>query len=123
MPQTEAGAMLREAAELVDGPRERDHGPKHVSFQAIAHAWTCYLENKRVGTVGVVLPLTALDVAQMMVLLKMTRTQFGEQRRDHFLDQCGYSGIAGMLMGMLKEEPDYLKPGAVVYTTGVGKTR
>lgn len=90
-PGTEAGAVLREAADLVDGPREAEHGDKRASFDGIAHMWQAYLDCRGAG------PLTGYDVAQLMVLLKMTRPLYGQRMRDHGLDQCGYSGIATML--------------------------
>ena len=90
---TGAGKILREAADLVDGPREVDHGDKEASFEGIARVWAAYLTNKFKRPV----PLDGLDVAQMMVLLKMTRPQFGVYKADHYLDQCGYSGISGQL--------------------------
>jgi hypothetical protein len=95
MPRTPAGEMLRKAADLVDGPREHDHGEKQASFEGIARTWNVYLENKWQRTLDN--PINAVDVAQFMVLLKMTRPQFGAYSADHALDQCGYSGIVGQL--------------------------
>jgi len=124
--ETSAGKILREAAELVDGPREVEHGDKRQSFDGIARAWNTYLTNKTLGQGegGIIQPeLTGYDVAQMMVLLKMTRPMFGQLSPDHAKDQCGYSGIAGMLAGSLPEPPEKphfpdacdAYPGAIVY--------
>ena len=38
------------------------------------------------------------DVAVMMALLKIARTQAGEDNDDNYIDGCGYIGIAGELM-------------------------
>ena len=101
---TKAGEVLRKAADLVDGPREHDHGEKQASFEGIARTWNAYLENKWKRTLDS--PINAVDVAQLMVLLKMTRPQFGAYSEDHALDQCGYSGIVGQLAAYAERGPD-----------------
>lgn len=90
---TEAGRILREAADVVDGPRNEQHGDKQASFEGMALAWNAYLENAGILSKH----LTAEDVAAMMVLLKMTRTQYGRKIRDHYVDLCGYGAIMGQL--------------------------
>ncbi len=90
-----AGDILREAADIVDGQRNKTHGARERSFQAIADLWNTYLRHARLlhsedGLIDV-------DVAQMMVLLKIARSLTGEPIADHFVDAAGYSGVAGEL--------------------------
>lgn len=87
-----AASILREAAQIVEGARNTTHGDKERSFELIATYWTAYLVGRREQGA-----LSAIDVAQMMVLLKIARGQSGLFIRDHATDQCGYSAIAGEL--------------------------
>lgn len=87
-----AGDMLREAADIVQGARNTTHGDKERSFQAIASLWNAYLKQRPAGPEGVI---TAHDVAWMMVLMKMARSHHGTANRDHFVDAAGYAAIAG----------------------------
>ena len=43
-------------------------------------------------------PFLIMLVAIMMALLKIARTQAGEDNDDNYIDGCGYIGIAGELM-------------------------
>lgn len=79
-----AGDICAAAAALVSGDRARTHGDKFQNHMNIATLWTAYL--------GV--PVTPLQVAQMMVLLKVARTKGGSLNRDDFVDAAGYSGVA-----------------------------
>lgn len=91
---TRAGAILREAAGIVDGARNQTHGDKERSFIAIAKTWDAYLASRRAGREGVV---TAADVAAMMVMLKLMRSEHGQHVEDHGVDAAGYSAIWGEL--------------------------
>lgn len=86
--------ILSEAAGIVAGARNETHGDKERSFVAIAEMWTAYLRTRKDPN-GVIRPH---DVAQMMVHLKQQRAEWGTPTRDHFVDSCGYSAIAGELM-------------------------
>ena len=86
--------ILTEAAAIVGGPRNETHGDKERSFVAIGMVWTAYLQARREPN-GAIRPC---DVAQMMVLLKQQRAEWGFPVRDHFVDACGYSAIAGELL-------------------------
>lgn len=91
-----ASGLLHEAARIVAGARNATHGDKERSFNAIAEDWTAYLQSRREPN-G---PIRAHDVAHMMVRMKQQRAEWGEPVRDHWVDQCGYSAIAGELMGI-----------------------
>lgn len=86
--------ILTEAAAIVGGDRNATHGNKTDSFVAIAAVWTAYLRACRQPGMDV----RPADVANMMVLLKQQRAEWGTPVRDHFMDAAGYSAIAGEIM-------------------------
>ena len=91
--KTPAGEMLRKAADIVEGDRNRTHGDKERSFVAIASLWTTFLAARKDPTS----PISAADVCAMMVLLKFARSEHGSHVRDHGIDAAGYSAIWGEL--------------------------
>jgi hypothetical protein len=91
---TRAGAILREAASIVDGARNVTHGDKERSFLAIASLWEAYLRQRPRGMSA---GITAADVCAMMVLLKFARSHHGQHIADHGLDATGYAAIWGEL--------------------------
>ena len=63
--------------------REETHGHHEDVFEKIADYWGNYLGGIEIST---------LDVAKMMVLLKISRAQFGSQwNTDDYLDMAGYA--------------------------------
>ena len=88
-----ADHVIKSAAELVHGDRANTHGDKRKNHQNIAAAWNFYLSIRRDPAA----PLTEVDVAQMMVLLKLSRTQTGAYNPDDYVDMVGYAAIAGEL--------------------------
>lgn len=89
----DAAEILHEAARIVAGARNQTHGEKERSFAVVADLWSVYLNARKAPRA----PISARDVAQMMVLMKVARSAQGEPVPDHFLDQAGYSAIAGEL--------------------------
>ncbi len=83
--------ILDKAKKLVSGDRHQKHGDKVANHENIARLWTSYLQNKTKLNI-VVLPE---DVANLMILLKVARTQAGEHNLDDYVDTCGYASIAG----------------------------
>tara|TARA_R100001463_G_scaffold133797_1_gene195468 strand:+ start:907 stop:1188 length:282 start_codon:yes stop_codon:yes gene_type:complete len=77
--------LLVEANKLVGGDRQKDYGDKVENHSNIAKLWSAYLD----------IPVTAHDVALMMVLLKMARTKLGAVSRDTYVDMAAYGAIAG----------------------------
>ncbi|WP_280273392.1 DUF6378 domain-containing protein [Nocardia wallacei] len=75
--------VLEEAAALIDGDRETQYGNPAESFRRIAGLWSAYL--------GV--PLDPRDVANLMVLMKVSRAKRGFHR-DSYVDICGYAVLA-----------------------------
>ena len=95
-----AAMLLNEAAETVVSKRPGVHGSAENSFEMIAQMWSVYLTHKvRTMTgVDVAVPITAVDVAQMMSLLKKGRFVYGNpDNPDNFVDDLGYSALAGMI--------------------------
>ena len=77
--------ILNTAAELISGDRAATYGDATVSHQRIADLWSTYL-----GT-----PISAVDVAMCMVLLKVSRSKGGDKpgKMDTFVDIAGYAAL------------------------------
>lgn len=76
---------ILENAIAVIRDREQTHGNKREVLNQIARLWRAYL--------GV--PVDASQVATMMVLLKIARSQNGEMNLDDYVDAVGYAALAG----------------------------
>lgn len=87
-PRTASG-ICREAARLVEGDRAVDYGDKVENHENIAVLWRAYLGNRQANCI------TKFDVAIMMILLKIARTELGLRSPDTFVDMAGYAAIAG----------------------------
>ena len=85
--------ILREAARIVCGDRNKQYGEPEDSFRAIAEFWGTYVREICVST-GADVCINAADVAMMMVLLKVART-FGGTKADTYIDIAGYAACAG----------------------------
>lgn len=83
--------VLAQASKLVGGDRQKTHGDKLQNHQNIARLWSAYLRNRQNPDAEI----SPLDVALMMALLKISRTQLGDQNPDDFIDLVGYGAIAG----------------------------
>ena len=86
-PDTKKERILKLALDTVQS-RELTHGECVENNKNIAELWSAYL--------GV--PLTADEVALMMVLLKIARTKSNTKVEDHFVDMAGYAAIAGEIV-------------------------
>lgn len=87
---SKAGWICHRAAWLVDGERAVQHGDKEDVHQQIADHWNVYLGSR------LTLPITALDVALMMIELKIARAKgAGRTNQDNYIDIAGYAGVAG----------------------------
>lgn len=78
---------LREACEIVNGARVGQYGQPEDNFQRIADYWGNYLDCY----------LTAENVAIMMILLKIARTD-GDVNPDNYVDIAGYAACAYEVM-------------------------
>jgi hypothetical protein len=86
-PPSEAWATLQDAANLIEGTRNDQHGAREKSHAEIAKLWTWWTG----------FPIDAHDVAIMMTLLKLSRIKTGGYNRDSYVDGEGYLAIAAEL--------------------------
>lgn len=83
--------ILEQTKKLVSKDRNEKHGDSVRNHENIARLWTGYIQNKTQLNI-IILPE---DVANLMNLLKIARTQSGKFNIDDYVDACGYSAIAG----------------------------
>lgn len=74
-------AVLAKAKAAVCGERDEQYGTPEDNFETIAQYWSLYLG----------IELEALDVANMMILLKLARLGSGAPTLDSFVDIAGYA--------------------------------
>lgn len=84
---------LQEAQEIIYGDREKTYGHPAKNLQRIADLWTQYL----VPHIEHQENLSAQDVAQMMILLKIARLQNQPDHRDSRVDVVGYAALVDRL--------------------------
>lgn len=91
-----AADLLTQAVRVITKDRPGVHGSAEDSFQMIGELWTVYLRHVRsVRGDDTILPV---HVAQMMSMMKKARATYGDASNpDNFVDDVGYSGLAGML--------------------------
>lgn len=77
--------ILEAAEKCVCHDRQDTHGKPEGSFGAIAELWTAYK--------GV--EFDPVDVAQMMILLKIARAKGNPKHADNWIDMAGYAACAG----------------------------
>lgn len=83
-----ANAVLQKAATLINEDRRSEYGPPLQSFHKIAAMWGTYLG----------MPITAKDVAAMMVLLKVSRFRSSDYKSaDSLVDIAGYAALANII--------------------------
>lgn len=101
---TNAEDVCRTAADLVGGDRAKTHGDKVENHANIARFWNAHLQVKYPPRHFDMPELTALDVAQMMALLKSARQCHGAFNLDDYVDQAGYAGVAGEIAARVENE-------------------
>ncbi len=72
-------SITQEAESLVNGERRTDYGDMSESFKRIAGLWSAYLG----------FHVDYLDVAKMMILLKVSRAK-NNNHRDSYVNIVGY---------------------------------
>jgi hypothetical protein len=88
-------AVLDQAAEAILSDRNEAYGPPEDNFRDTAELWSAYLRVSK----GVEIELTALDVANIMILLKMARLNTSPTKLDHYVDMAGYAGCGAAAAG------------------------
>ncbi len=81
--------VLSEAARIISGSRHDDYGPASDSFKKIGDLWSAYLGDRTI---------TSLDVSNMMILNKVSRTLTSPEKADTYTDICGYSALCCEIM-------------------------
>lgn len=77
--------ILNKAESIINGDREGTYGKPEDSFDRIAQLWSVYLNHD----------ISSVDVANMMVLLKVARNAGGVYKDDNWIDICGYAALGG----------------------------
>jgi len=77
--------ILDKAKVCVCGDREQDYGSPEDNFGTIANFWSIYLGG----------PVTSVDVAAMLALLKIARIASGHAKDDNWVDLAGYAACGG----------------------------
>lgn len=92
-PSTSAPKInpLEEALRLTTGDRQNSYGHPIRDFSRTAAMWTALIGDKLLS------PITAQDVAWMMVLLKASRQQ-NRNKLDNLVDAAGYINCAHMVI-------------------------
>ncbi len=89
MPQKTAGEILDAVKAVLEG-REKNYDNPKDNFDRIAAYWTVRLGEKLQPGQAV----TAQDVSDLMILMKVAREQF-RHTEDNYLDIIGY-GVCGL---------------------------
>ena len=87
--------VLDTAKGYVTKDRQADHGKPEDTFAVIASMWTAYTRH----------PVTPVDVANMMALLKIARSKGNPRHEDNYVDMAGYAACAAELADALEERP------------------
>ena len=85
MVKMDRDEILKEAMKVINNDRNADYGEARENFQNTADVWSAYT-GYEIGPV---------DVAVMMVLLKISRIRVSPDKADHWVDICGYSALSG----------------------------
>lgn len=82
---TKLDSALQEALNIVYKDRINQYGKPEDNFKTISSFWSTYLTNK----FNIETPITAEDVAMMMVLFKIAR-ETNQHKRDNLIDIASY---------------------------------
>ena len=85
--------ILTKATELVSKSRQDSHGDTFKNHEQIADFWNTYLDDKLKPMASI----TPDEVAMMIGLLKVSRSQMGKYNIDDYVDGAAYMAIAGEL--------------------------
>ena len=85
--------VLEEALKCVNGEREKQYGNPEDNFRRIADLWSTYLtslfEDEKI-----VVDIDPIDVAKMMILFKIARSNGDKDKLDNYVDILGYGACA-----------------------------
>lgn len=82
------GTILDQANEIIHGERLKHYGHPKTNFSRIAMGWEQYFGH----------PVTMMDVASCMIILKVMRMTEG-YHRDSVMDIAGYAALMAVVEG------------------------
>ena len=77
--------VLRKTESLVNGARAKDYGDAYENHEHIAKMWSVLLNTE----------VTAHQVYQCMVAVKLARLVVTPDHEDSWIDICGYGALGG----------------------------
>jgi hypothetical protein len=77
--------VLKLAREAVLSDRNAAYGPPEDNFRDIAQLWATFLKGRDGETIN------AVDVAAMLILMKVARMRATPTKLDHWVDAAGYA--------------------------------
>lgn len=80
--------ILAEANKITNGARQEHYGSPEDNFANIAMLWQCHTGKS----------VTPVDVAIMMILLKVARLKADPLHMDSWVDICGYAACGGEMV-------------------------
>jgi hypothetical protein len=92
--EKEKASVLEEAIAVTSGPRRRDYDRATPNHERIARFWNAYIQSRKSPNAE----LSALDVAHLMILLKMARAVY-TPTRDSYVDIAGYARCCAEIAG------------------------
>lgn len=92
-PAAQVKPLLQKANELINGDRQGDYGDKLSNFTQIAKGFDTVLSRKLAPNQSI----SALDVALLMMQVKIVRLAHKPDHYDSLLDIAGYAGCAEAL--------------------------
>ena len=103
--------ILQAADTIINGQRQQDYGSPEDAFRNIAALWQAYLNDRgcQHRDFEDVVFINEIDVAHMMILMKIARGIGGVGTDDTFVDMAGYAAIAGEISGKKREDYEGLK--------------
>jgi len=87
-------SVLDIARRVTSGDRRRDYDSATPNHDRIAGGWNWYLNARKDPTA----PISALDVASMMILLKLARAVY-TPTKDSYVDIAGYAKCCSQISG------------------------
>lgn len=84
-------SVIDTAKEIIYGDREKTYGHPSKNLENIADMWTIYLRGR--GLVSPDESLTATDVCNLMILLKVARLANQPDHVDSIVDIVGYAAL------------------------------
>lgn len=80
---------LETAKNIVNGARQENYGSPESNFRNIAELWTTYFNTAKNTEDWI--DITPVDVANMMILMKMARLMNKPDHEDSWIDIAGYA--------------------------------